>query len=42
MENSQLISFASLVMLAVVPYILASQGTMLAGTWSGTLDDHQL
>ncbi len=31
MENSQLISFASLVMLAVVPYILASQGTMLAG-----------
>ncbi|MCO6451494.1 MAG: ABC transporter permease [Caldilineales bacterium] len=31
MNDSQLVGFVSLVMLAVVPYILASQGTMLAG-----------
>ncbi len=31
MENSQFVQFASLVMLAIVPYVLASQGTMLAG-----------
>ena len=31
MNESQLVGFVSLVMLAVVPYILASQGTMLAG-----------
>ncbi|NOZ51512.1 MAG: ABC transporter permease [Chloroflexi bacterium] len=31
MQNSQFVQFASLVMLAIVPYILASQGTMLAG-----------
>ncbi|MBW7882378.1 MAG: ABC transporter permease [Caldilineaceae bacterium] len=31
MTDSPLINFASLVMLALVPYILASQGTMLAG-----------
>lgn len=31
MADSPLINFASLIMLAVVPYILASQGTMLAG-----------
>ena len=31
MTESQLISFGSLVMLAIVPYVFASQGTMLAG-----------
>ncbi len=31
MADTPLIGFASLVMLAVVPYLLASQGTMLAG-----------
>lgn len=31
MELDQVVSFISLVFLAVVPYILASQGTMLAG-----------
>jgi simple sugar transport system permease protein len=31
MADTPLINFASLVMLAVVPYLLASQGTMLAG-----------
>ena len=31
MELDQIVSFMGLVFLAVVPYILASQGTMLAG-----------
>lgn len=31
MADTPLINFASLVMMAVVPYLLASQGTMLAG-----------
>ena len=31
MELDQLVSLAGLVLLAMVPYVLASQGTMLAG-----------